>query len=185
MATLIVYIATIQVTLQAGYLSELANLGVIDFVPTNDGTIFALKMALVNVNMFWATVYLVKGAFLALYWTVFKVSPAFRKAWWIITVFNLVSYFAIFMSTFWQCNNPRILFDPGKSNDFGFFLPGLGLEIFQMFEHSINQFPIVVCNEISYQLLVNLQILWVTLNVLGDLLRASLNHRVSLELSAN
>ena len=60
----------------------------------------------------WTTLYFVKASFMALYWTIFKVSPGFRIIWWITAVYTFLTFLAIILSYFWQCGNPLKVADP-------------------------------------------------------------------------
>lgn len=115
LVALIAFIATYQVYLPTEYNAELYGLGLSDVAPTEKDIIFSLKMNLANVMLFWIVIYLVKASFLALYWTLFRVSPGFRKAWWAVAIYTCISFCAIFVATLWQCNNPKSVFDPGMS----------------------------------------------------------------------
>ena len=72
----------------------------------------ALRLWLAQNLLFWTCLYFVKATFLALFWFIFNVSAAFRKAWWTVTVFNFISFWAIFLSQLWQCGNPLVYADP-------------------------------------------------------------------------
>lgn len=62
--------------------------------------------------LIWAILWLVKASFLALCWTIFKVSPSFRKAWWIVTVYTFVTFWPCFLAVLWQCGDPLKYNDP-------------------------------------------------------------------------
>lgn len=115
LVALIGFVATYQVYLPTEYNAELYGLGLSDVAPTEKDIIFSLKMTLTNVMLFWIVIYLVKASFLALYWSLFRISPGFRKAWWAVAIYTCISFGAIFVATLWQCNNPRSVFDPGMS----------------------------------------------------------------------
>ena len=54
----------------------------------------------------WTVLYLVKGSFLALIWSIFNVSADFRKAWWVVTVYTFLGFWPIVLSELWQCGDP-------------------------------------------------------------------------------
>ena len=57
----------------------------------------------------WTTFYLVKASFLALTWSIFKVSVGFRRAWWAVTVYTFLTFWPVVLSEFWECGNPASL----------------------------------------------------------------------------
>ena len=61
--------------------------------------------------------YLVKASFLALCWSIFKVSARFRKAWWTIAAYTFISFWSIFLSQLWQCGTPSDYAD-GRACDY-------------------------------------------------------------------
>lgn len=107
LVALIGFVATFQVYLPVEYNAELYGLGLSDVAPTEDDFNFSLKMTLANVLLFWAVIFLVKASFLALYWQLFRVSPGFRKAWWAVAVYTVVSALVILMAEVWRCNDPK------------------------------------------------------------------------------
>ncbi len=107
LVALIGFVATYQVYLPVEYNAELYGLGLSDVAPTEDELNFSLKMTLANVILFWSVIFLVKASFLALYWQLFRVSPAFRKAWWIVTVYTVLSALVILSAEVWRCNDPK------------------------------------------------------------------------------
>ena len=54
----------------------------------------------------WMTLYLVKASFLAFYWSLFRVSTSFRRAWWAISVYTFFTFWPLFLSQLWKCGNP-------------------------------------------------------------------------------
>lgn len=124
--TLIAFDSLDQALSQFQYDLTLDSLGQASIVPSDAEVRRALKINLAEIVFFWVTQYLVKGAFLALYWTIFRVSRAFRMAWWPVALFTLASFLATFMAAFWQCGNPAILSDPGRFCSFGLWslIPG-------------------------------------------------------------
>ena len=82
---------------------------------TDDVSVY-LRLQLAMDTLLWTTLYLVKAAFLALMWCVFKVSAGFRKAWWIVTVYTFITFWIIFLSRFWQCGGPSTYDVPEACN---------------------------------------------------------------------
>lgn len=56
----------------------------------------------------WTTLYLVKASFLALIWSIFKVSPRFQVAWWIIAIYTFLTFWVVLLSLLWQCGSPSL-----------------------------------------------------------------------------
>ena len=63
---------------------------------------------------FWVIVYLVKAAFLALYYELFAVSRKFKAAWWPVCVFTFITFWICFVATFWACGTLGDLFNVGE-----------------------------------------------------------------------
>ena len=82
---------------------------------TDDVSVY-LRLQLAMDTLLWTTLYLVKAAFLALMWCVFKVSAGFRKAWWIVTIYTFITFWVIFLSRFWQCGGPSTYDVPEACN---------------------------------------------------------------------
>ena len=64
--------------------------------------------------LFWVIIYLVKFSFLLFYRSIFGVSRTFKKAWWAVTVFTFLTFWACFFAMFWSCNTPSLLFVVGE-----------------------------------------------------------------------
>ena len=94
--------------------------------------------------LFWVAIFAVKASFLATYYYIFKVSSGFRKAWWCITVYTMLTFLAIFLGILWTCQTP---------SQFG---------------------DLQACTEVNLTLLINTQAYWIALNVSGDLLLIAL-----------
>ncbi|MCJ1383475.1 hypothetical protein MMC17_006589 [Xylographa soralifera] len=60
--------------------------------------------------LFWVIIYLVKFSFLLFYRSIFGVSRMFTKAWWAVTIFTFLTFWACFFAMFWSCNTPSLLF---------------------------------------------------------------------------
>lgn len=60
----------------------------------------------------WTILWLVKASFLAFCWNIFKVSPNFRRAWWVIAIYTFLSYWPLSLATLWQCGDPSKYDDP-------------------------------------------------------------------------
>lgn len=65
--------------------------------------------------LFWVVVYLVKVAFLLFYRFLFGVSKPFMRAWWVVSVFTVVTFVMCFVSVFWECEDPKYLFVLGEA----------------------------------------------------------------------
>ena len=72
---------------------------------TDDGILWEKRNITTSILM-WTTLYLVKGAFLSLFWSIFSVSSSFRKAWWFGTVYTFLTFWPIVLSEFWKCGYP-------------------------------------------------------------------------------
>lgn len=70
------------------------------------------KMQLAMDIFEWTTLYSVKASFLALIWSVFRVSATFRRFWWAITIYTFLAFWITFLSNFWQCGSPSNYADP-------------------------------------------------------------------------
>ena len=79
---------------------------------SNTDPIGSLKLWLAQNLLFWVCLYLVKATFLSLYWSIFNVSPTFRKVWWPVLVYNVVAFSTMFLGQLWQCGNPLLYADP-------------------------------------------------------------------------
>ena len=64
--------------------------------------------------LFWVIIYLVKFSFLLFYRSIFGVSRIFKKAWWAVTVFTFLTFWACFFAMLWSCNTPSQLFIVGE-----------------------------------------------------------------------
>ena len=137
---LIAFVATYQVFLPSQYELELYSLGLGTTIPTDDQQVFILKVELANEFLFWFTIYFVKASFLATYWIIFNVASGFRKLWWGVTVYTIVTFLVILPASAWQCG------DPAKYAD------------------------LVQCNLPNYQINLNIIVYWCVFNVIGDLL---------------
>lgn len=77
-----------------------------------------LKLELAVDMLLWAILYLVKASFLALMWSIFKVSAGFRKAWWVVTIYTFITFWPIFLSELWQCGGPST-YDDAQACNYG------------------------------------------------------------------
>ena len=75
--------------------------------PTDDTISVYWAAQLATITLLWTTLWLVKAAFIALYWSIFNVSPSFRKAWLAVTSYTYLACFPVILGTFWQCGSPR------------------------------------------------------------------------------
>ena len=81
-----------------------------------DDAVFFLRMQLAFDELFWSTSFLVKASFLALIWSIFNVSARFRKAWRLVAIYTFLTFWAIFLSEFWQCGTPSTYDNPEACN---------------------------------------------------------------------
>ena len=116
----------------------------LDPTASDEDVITSLKIDFANQLLFWTSLFLVKASFLATYYIVFSVSKAFKRAWWLLAVYIGVSYVAIMLSVLWDCGAPTSYDNPAA------------------------------CASINKHTRVRIQIFWVTLNVVGDLLLVAL-----------
>jgi len=82
----------------------------------------------------------VKASFLALYWAIFEVSKKFRMAWWAVTAYTSVAFLATLLASFWNCTKPTHLTNLDD------------------------------CDATSFQLILNVQVMWCVLNGVGDIM---------------
>ena len=75
-------------------------------VPTTAQLKLMGTVQLVDNMVWWAIVFLVKASFLATYWNLFKISKAFRVAWWIVVAYTSITFLALFLAPLWLCGNP-------------------------------------------------------------------------------
>ena len=54
----------------------------------------------------WTSLYSIKASFLALIRLIFNISSGFRKAWWAVTIYTVLAFWATFLSEWWQCRDP-------------------------------------------------------------------------------
>lgn len=64
------------------------------------------KIGLASLSLFWTTLWCAKASFLALCWIIFRVSTTFRKAWWAVTIYTVLTYCPVLIRNLWQCGNP-------------------------------------------------------------------------------
>ena len=65
--------------------------------------------------IFWSCLWAAKGAFMALYWQLFNPSRTFVRAWWIVLVFTIVTYFVCVAGVLTACGSASDLLNVGKS----------------------------------------------------------------------
>ena len=111
---------------------------------SEDQVITSLKLSFANTLLFWTTLFLVKASFLVTYHIIFGISRTFRKVWWCVAVYVGVSFAAIILITLWCCGNPTSYDSPQA------------------------------CRSSSDEFHVQVQALWIALNVLGDFLLIAL-----------
>ena len=85
----------------------------------------------------WTTSYLVKASFLALIWSIFKVSVRFRKVWYLVAAYTFLTFWVIFLSNFWQCGNPST-YDNPEVCDFAYLIQSNEYSLFVHFGLSLS-----------------------------------------------
>ena len=75
----------------------------------------SLKYTFVIRLVFWTCLWAAKGAFLALYWQLFKPSRSFVRVWWLVVVFTIITYFICVAGTLTACGSASSLFNLGDS----------------------------------------------------------------------
>ena len=112
---LLCYVSTYTVMFPLNYSVEFWIAGTGKPPPESDvRRYFHLEIAVST--QFWVVIYLVKLAFLLFYRSIFGVSQLFMKAWWLVTVFTLLTFLTNFITVFWACEAPRHLFVLGMSS---------------------------------------------------------------------
>lgn len=112
---LLCFMATYQAYLPIQYAYELFGLGLGGHDASDDQLLYIQNLNTANIVFFWITLYLVKGTFLALYWTLFNVSKTFRVAWNCVTAYTFISFLATFFAIFWSCGTPNKIANVGKT----------------------------------------------------------------------
>ena len=80
----------------------------------------------------WTSLYSIKASFLALIWIVFNISTGFRKAWWAVTIYTVLTFWATFLSEWWQCRDPLDYANPSACSEFDFNFGGTVLILSSM-----------------------------------------------------
>src|SRR2546430_2021528 len=88
---LLAFVGTWQAFTPAEYQAQLYSMGLDNAKPVVHKELF-MKFNVANAILFWCCIYCVKGSFLALYWSIFKVSNGFRVAWWLALLYNVSSF---------------------------------------------------------------------------------------------
>ncbi|EDN98989.1 predicted protein [Sclerotinia sclerotiorum 1980 UF-70] len=109
LAALVGFIVTYQIYLPIQYNYQLYALGIGGYLPSDGQLLYVQNVSIVNVAFFWVTIYLVKASFLSLYWALFSVSNSFRKWWFVVAAYTLISFLATFLAIFWSCKTPTQL----------------------------------------------------------------------------
>lgn len=93
--TLLAFCSTYQVYGPEKYDMQLYDAGVAVKKPILDTNSKRLKCFNdATIVLFWCVIHFVKFSFLALYWTLFELSRKFRVAWWVVTVYTVMSFLA-------------------------------------------------------------------------------------------
>jgi hypothetical protein len=67
------------------------------------GTRF-LKFEFTIIGLFWTIIWLVKGSFLAFFYTLFEGLPNYRRAWWFVVVFAFFAYAGAWITSALNCH---------------------------------------------------------------------------------
>lgn len=103
---LICYVSTYTVMLPLNYAVEFWIAGT-GKPPSEADLRRFVHLEIAIATQFLVVMYLVKLAFLLFYWSIFNVSRLFMKAWWLVTIFTLLTFLANFIAVFWSCVTPR------------------------------------------------------------------------------
>lgn len=63
-----------------------------------------VRYEFVIIAFFWTILWCVKGSFLALYWRLFEGFSKWKKAWWFVTIFTLLSYTGAWFASAFNCH---------------------------------------------------------------------------------
>ena len=109
------FLGTWQIIGPPLYQQQLFQQGLTSTKPPAIDSHTILSVGMANSLLFWCTIYCVKASFLALYWIVFNVSDRFRIAWWLVTIYTVVTFLITFVMTFRKCGSPKDFLDESKS----------------------------------------------------------------------
>ncbi|KAL6715425.1 hypothetical protein ACLMJK_006386 [Lecanora helva] len=90
-----------------------------------------LKYGLALRLVFWSCLWAAKGSFLALYWHLFKPSKAFVKAWWMVLVFTVVTYFVCIAGVLTACGSTSDILNIAKCNTYHWDLAIMSLALWK------------------------------------------------------
>ena len=115
---------------------------------------------------FWVCIYLIKLSFLLFYRKIFGVNRIFMRAWWIVALFQFITFWACFLAPLWSCVSPSQLFVVSECSG-SCFLPIL--ERHFTLRGSTN-FDVEVClSDLAITKTVRFVKMWCALNVASDL----------------
>jgi hypothetical protein len=111
---MLAYAITWQEYIPSDYEMQLFKMKIIKSTTAMQRPARSMKLNLANGIMFWCTMYTVKASFLALYWSIFRVSKGFRKAWWCASVYITLSFTATILIRLFPCGRVQDVVNPGK-----------------------------------------------------------------------
>ncbi|KAF2019510.1 hypothetical protein BU24DRAFT_386445 [Aaosphaeria arxii CBS 175.79] len=137
---LLAYITTYQIYVPIDYQAQLYALGLSNEPPGPRDVMLTMKLNMANIALFFCVIYSVKASFLAMYWRIFEISKRFRVAWSLLTAYTALCFLVSFTSIFWKCGTPTNFLEPEA------------------------------CAERPRSIIVHLQTMWCSLNVVGDIM---------------
>jgi len=108
---LIGYISTYYTGFNRDYVVEFWSASGGTQEPPSDSVLKAYFRGIVGATMqFWVCIYLIKLSFLLFYRKIFGVNRNFMRAWWIVAIFQFITFWACFLAPLWSCVSPSQLF---------------------------------------------------------------------------
>ena len=68
-----------------------------------------IRLNVASVFVTWCCLYAIKMSFLLLYYHIFRVSKGFIRAWWIVLVIVVLTFWILIAGTLTQCGSPSAL----------------------------------------------------------------------------
>jgi hypothetical protein len=110
---LIAFFATWQVIVPPSYQAQLYEMGESNIKGADVDPILERRLNLINGLLFWFCIYSAKASFLALYWSIFKVSTPFRVAWGLAVVYNVAGFVVTIVMRLIVCGRPSDVLNKG------------------------------------------------------------------------
>jgi len=66
------------------------------------------------IGLMWTVLWCIKASLLALFWRLFEGLPSYRRVWWVVVVFCILSYIGCWIASAWTCHPPSTYFQFGK-----------------------------------------------------------------------